>query len=64
MDSWHCSPVYDALLMQELEAGYDFGAIESRTILRKASALLYMKHEISAIQILHDKEQVTLREIE
>lgn len=47
--------------MQEFKARDDFGPIESGSLLRKATALLDMKHEITAIQVLHHKEQVALR---
>jgi len=50
--------------VQELEARDYFGAIESGPLLGKASALLDVEHEITAIQILHHEEQVALQDIE
>jgi len=57
-------PIDNALFVQELEARDYFGAIESGPLLGKASALLDVEHEITAIQILHHEEQVALQDIE
>lgn len=53
-------PIDDALLVQELEAGNDFGRIEFRARLRKATAHLDVEHQIAAVQVLHHEEQMTL----
>lgn len=54
-------PIYNALLVQKFKSRYDFGTVETCTLLRKTSTLLYVEHEISAIKILHHKEQMTLQ---
>lgn len=46
--------------MQELQSGYNFSRIKSGPGLWKASAHLYMKHQVAAIQVFHNEKEMTL----
>jgi len=53
-------PVYDATLVQKLQSTHKFSGIESCPLVRELFFFLNMKHEVTAIQIFHHKEQVCL----
>ena len=55
-------PVNDTTLVEELEAANDLGRVELGPLLVEAAHLLDVKHEVSAIQVLHHEEQVTLKD--
>lgn len=53
-------PINNPLFVQKFETGNNFGRIEFGSRLRKTAAHLNMKHEITAIQVLHYEKQMTL----
>lgn len=53
-------PIDDSFFMQKPQARYNFGGIEFSTRLRKSATHLYVKHQITAIQIFHHEEQMAL----
>ena len=53
-------PVDDAVPVQEHKGQRDLGSVEPGTLLIKLPGTLDLEHEISAIDILHHKEQTVL----
>lgn len=47
--------------VEEKQTDRDFGGVKNRDGFLKFSALLYLKHEISAVYVLHDKVQPILK---
>lgn len=52
--------VDDALFVQEDETWPDLGRVELGPGLGEAAAVLYVEHEITAVQVLHHEEQMGL----
>lgn len=57
---WVCIPVDDTVLMQEHKRRCDLSCIETGTGFIKLSWPLDLKHQVSSIHILHNKEQPIL----
>lgn len=58
---WVYLPVYDAMLMQKHKCWCHLGCVEARTCFVKLARALDLKHEVSSVHILHNKEQPVLK---
>lgn len=53
-------PVDDSLLVQKDQSGPYLGGVELGALFRESAALLYVEHEVAAVQVLHHEEQMRL----
>lgn len=51
-------PIHNAFLVQEIQARPDLGGVEARMRLREPAGLLYVEHQVAAVEVLHDEEEV------
>jgi len=57
MDSSNCTqPVDDAMPMEEHQCQRNFSGVKTCPLLVKLARSLNLKHEISAVHVLHHKE--------
>ena len=53
-------PVNDAFVVEEFQTRHDFGAVKAGPDFGKTTLFLDVEHEVAAVEVLHDEEQMRL----